>query len=75
MTERLDMTMVDTEALNFEGRLSTVEERSKSNATKEDLTDLKADLRTDMYIMKADLIKWFIGTQIALAALIIYLVQ
>lgn len=69
------MTMVDTEALNFEGRLSTVEERSKSNATKEDLADLKADLRTDMYKMKADLIKWFIGTQIALAALIIYLVQ
>ena len=41
---------------------------------KEDLADLKADLRTDMYQMKADLIKWFIGTQIALAALIIYLV-
>ena len=65
------MSMVDTEALNFEGRLSTVEERSKSNATKEDL----ADLRTEMHRMKADLIKWFIGTQIALAALIIYLLQ
>ncbi len=65
------MAMVDTEALNFEGRLSTVEERSKSNATKDDLEAL----RTDMYKMKADLIKWFIGTQIALAALIIYLLQ
>lgn len=67
------MAMADTEALNFESRLSTLEERSKGNATKEDLAGLKADLRTDMYKMKADLIKWFIGTQIALAALIIYL--
>ena len=63
------------DALRFESRLSTLEERSKSNATKEDLADLKADLRTDMYKMKAELIKWFIGTQIALAALIIYLLQ
>ncbi len=63
------------DALGSESRLSTLEERSKSNATKEDLADLKADLRTDMYKMKADLIKWFIGTQIALAALIIYLLQ
>ncbi len=69
------MALVDSDALNFESRLSTLEERSKSNATKEDLADLKADLRSDMYKMKADLIKWFIGTQIALAALIIYLVQ
>ncbi len=69
------MAAVDTDTLNFESRLSTLEERSKANATKEDLADLKADLRTDMYQMKADLIKWFIGTQIALAALIIYLVQ
>ena len=69
------MAAVDSDTLNFESRLSTLEERSKSNATKEDLADLKADLRTDMYKMKADLIKWFIGTQIALAALIIYLLQ
>ncbi|MDE2777556.1 MAG: hypothetical protein OXI77_16645 [Chloroflexota bacterium] len=69
------MAMTDTDALTFESRLSTLEERSKSNATKEDLAGLKADLRTDMYKMKADLIKWFIGTQIALAALIIYLLQ
>lgn len=46
------MAAVDTEALGFESRLSTLEERSKSNATKEDLADLKADLRTDMYKMK-----------------------
>ncbi len=38
--------------------------RGNSQATKEDLANLKADL-----------IKWFIGTQIALAALIIYLLQ
>ncbi len=69
------MAVTDMDALGFESRLSTLEERSKSNATKEDLADLKADLRTDMYKMKADLIKWFIGTQIALAALIIYLLQ
>ncbi len=69
------MAAVDSDTLNFESRLSTLEERSNSNATKEDLADLKADLRTDMYKMKADLIKWFIGTQIALAALIIYLLQ
>ena len=69
------MAMVDADTLNYESRLSALEERSKSNATKEDLADLKADLRTDMYTMKADLIKWFIGTQIALAALIIYLLQ
>ena len=58
------MTMADTDALNYESRLSTLEERSNSQATKEDLANLKADL-----------IKWFIGTQIALAALIIYLLQ
>ena len=69
------MVVADTDSLNFEGRLSALEERSKNNATKEDLAELKADLRTDMYQMKADLIKWFIGTQIALAALIIYLLQ
>ena len=56
--------MAETDALNFEGSLSTLEERSKGQATKEDLANLKADL-----------IKWFIGTQIALAALIIYLLQ
>ncbi len=69
------MAVTDMDSLGFESRLSTLEERSKSNATKEDLADLKADLRTDMYKMKAELIKWFIGTQIALAALIIYLLQ
>ena len=41
-----------------------MEKRSKSVVTKEDLANLKADL-----------IKWLIGTQIALAALIIYLLQ
>lgn len=56
--------MAETDALNYEGRLSTLEERSSSQATKEDLANLKAEL-----------IKWFIGTQIALAALIIYLLQ
>lgn len=65
------MAAVDTEVLGFEGRLSTLEERSTSQATKEDL----AILRAEMVTMKADLIKWFIGTQIALAALIIYLLQ
>ena len=58
------MTMRESDALNFESRLSTLEERSASQATKEDLANLKADL-----------IKWFIGTQIALAALIIYLLR
>lgn len=38
--------------------------RSNSLATKQDLANLKTGL-----------IKWFIGTQIALAALIIYLMQ
>ncbi len=65
------MAAVDTDTLNFESRLSALEERSNSQATKEDLAILRADLMT----VKADLIKWFIGTQIALAALIIYLVQ
>ncbi len=64
------MVAVDTDTLNFESRLSALEERSNSQATKEDLAILRADLMT----VKADLIKWFIGTQIALAALIIYLV-
>ena len=58
------MTMADTDALKYERRLSALEERSNSQATKEDLANLKADL-----------IKWFIGTQIVLAALIIYLLQ
>lgn len=58
------MTIGDSEALQYESRLSALEERSNSQATKEDLANLKADL-----------IKWFIGTQIALAALIIYLLQ
>ncbi len=58
------MTVADTDALNYENRLSTLEERSNRQATKEDLANLKAEL-----------IKWFIGTQIALAALIIYLLQ
>ncbi len=58
------MNMTEVDALNYESRLSTLEERSTSQATKEDLSNLKADL-----------IKWFIGTQIALAALIIYLLQ
>lgn len=56
--------MAESDALNFAGRLSTLEERSNSQATEEDLANLKADL-----------VKWFIGTQIALAALIIYLLQ
>ncbi len=58
------MNIADTDALKYESRLSALEERSSSQATKEDLANLKADL-----------IKWFIGTQIALAALIIYLLQ
>lgn len=58
------MATVDTVTLGFESRLSTLEEISANSATKEDLANLKADL-----------IKWFIGTQIALAALIIYLLQ
>ena len=58
------MSTADSDALNFESRLPTLEERSNSQATKADLANLKADL-----------IKWFIGTQIALAALIIYLLQ
>lgn len=65
------MAMTDTDALSFERRLSAQEERSTGLATKEDL----AILRADLLAMKADLIKWFIGTQIALAALIIYLLQ
>lgn len=58
------MAMVDADTLNYESRLSALKERSNSQATKEDLANLKAEL-----------IKWFIGTQIALAALIIYLLQ
>jgi len=69
------MAMTDTDTLNFESRLSTLEERSKGNATKEDLAGLKADLRTDIYKIKADLIKWLIGTKLTLAALMIYLLQ
>ena len=60
----LEMSVADADAMKYEGRLSTLEERSAGQATKEDLANLKADL-----------IKWFIGTQIALAALIIYLLQ
>ncbi len=58
------MATVDAETLGFESRLSTLEERSKNNATKEDLANLKADI-----------IKWFLGIQISLAALLIYLLQ
>lgn len=58
------MAAVDADTLGFESRLSTLEERSKNNATKEDLANLKADI-----------IKWFLGIQISLAALIIYLLQ
>ena len=58
------MAASDTERLSYERRLSTLEEKSNSHSTKEDLANLKAEL-----------IKWFIGTQIALAALIIYLLQ
>ncbi len=65
------MAMADADALGFEGRISALEERSTSQATKADLANLRADLMT----VKADMIKWFIGTQIALAALIIYLLQ
>ncbi len=63
--------MADTDALSYERRLSALEERSNSQATKEDV----ALLREDLANMKAELIKWFIGTQIALAALVIYLLQ
>ena len=56
--------MAERDALSFENHLSKLEERSNSQATKEDLANLKADL-----------IKWFIGTQIALAALVIFLLQ
>ena len=45
-------------------RTNMDEMRGNSQATKEDLANLKADL-----------IKWFIGTQNAPAALIIYLWQ
>ena len=65
------MAMLESDALGFERRLSALEERSTSQATKEDL----AILRSDLNAVKADLIKWFIGTEIALAALIIYLLQ
>ncbi len=58
------MAAVDADTLGFESRLSTLEERSKNNATKEDLANLKADI-----------IKWFLGIQISLAALLIYLLQ
>ena len=56
--------MAEFDALNYESRLSALEEGSVIQATREDLANLKADL-----------IKWFIGTQIALGALIIYLLQ
>lgn len=56
--------MAEMDALNYESRLSVLEERSSSHATKEDLANLKADL-----------IKWLIGTKIVFAALLIYLLQ
>ena len=56
--------MAENDALNFECPSPKLQEISNSQATKEDLANLKADL-----------IKWFIGTQIALAALVIYLLQ
>ena len=65
------MAVADTDALRYERRLSTLEEKSNSQATEEDL----ALLREDSANAKADLIKWFIGMQITLAALIIYLLQ
>ena len=65
------MATIEADVLNYESRLSALEERSHSQATKEDL----AILRSDLISMKAELIKWFIGTQVALAALIIYLLQ
>ena len=43
---------------------SAMEERGKIQATKEEMAKLKADT-----------IKWLIGTKLALAVLIIYLVQ
>ncbi len=58
------MTALNADTQNHESRLSALEARSASNATKEDLANLKVEL-----------IKWFSGTQIALAALIIYLLQ
>ena len=48
--------MADADALNCKSRLSALEERSVCQATKLDLANLKADM-----------IKWIIGTQIALA--------
>ena len=58
------MHITEVDAFNYESRLSTLEERSTSQATKEDLSNLKADI-----------IKWFLGIQISLAALLIYLLQ
>ena len=65
------MATANSDALSYERRLSALEERSNSQATKEDLALLKEDLAN----VKTELIKWLIGTQIALAALIIYLLQ
>lgn len=40
-------------------------------ATKADLATLRADLKTDIAEMKASLLTWFIGSQIALGALLV----
>lgn len=52
------MATSDTERFSYERRLSTLEEKRNSQATKEDLALLKEDLAN----MKAQLIKRFIGT-------------
>lgn len=44
--------MAETDLLNFEGRLSTLEERSNSQATKADLANLKADLINGLSVRK-----------------------
>ncbi len=56
--------MAEIDVLNYESRLSALEEGSIVQATKEDLAKLKADL-----------IKWLVGTKIVFAALLIYLLQ
>lgn len=56
--------MAEFDALNYESRLSALEERSVNQAIKEDLANLKADL-----------IKWLIVTKVVFAALLIYLLQ
>lgn len=49
-----------------------VEERL---ATKQDINALELELKRDMALLKADIIKWFVGVAGAQAALIITLVK